>query len=324
MPPNCRETARASSFMDADADADYAFPAMTAAMTLLPGPIVAIIMFFAFWLASLFGAVLRERRHVTNDVFYATSAAVSLLVLLIGFTFSLALNRYDSRRALVVEEASAVHAIWRRLPLLPEAQRDKIARLTLDYADQRVTYFTHGIDEDKQLRADTAADIIADRMWMTVQGLPAAGGDPMVTRMMIDAMSRLDDVAWRREDMARAHIPRLVINLLVAFSLLTAISMGISAPRDKRVHPTHLIFFVLNAAAIMLVFDLDRPRIGLVQISQRPLIELQVIMQQSLPGDAGLATAPTAAGLTGDPGLTVPAEPGIDATTAARIAREQP
>jgi hypothetical protein len=124
--------------------------------------------------------------------------------------------------------------------------------------------------------------------------------------------------------MARAHIPRLVINLLVAFSLLTAISMGISTPRDTRVHPTHMIFFVLNAASIMLVFDLDRPRIGLVQVSQRPMIELQVIMQDSLPGDAGATTAPTAAGLTGDPGLAAPAEPVIDADTAARIASEQP
>jgi hypothetical protein len=93
-------------------------------------------------------------------------------------------------------------------------------------------------------------------------------------------MSRVDDVAWRREDMARAHIPRLVINLLVVFSLLTAVSMGISAPKDERIHPTHLIFFALNAASIMLVFDLDRPRVGLVQVSQRPMVELRAMMVQ--------------------------------------------
>lgn len=298
---------------------------MTTVMTLLPGPIVATIMFFAFWLASLFGAVLRERRQATNDMFYATSAAVSLLVLLIGFTFSLALNRYDSRRALVVEEASAVEAVWRRLPLLPAAPRDTLAKLGRDYAAQRVTYFTHGIDADRQLRADAAADALADRMWLTVQGLPAAGVEPMTTRMMLDSLARLDDVAWRREDMARAHIPRLVINLLVIFSLLTAISMGISAPRDKRVHPTHLIFFVLNAASIMLVFDLDRPHIGLVQVSQRPMIEVQAIMQagpQTVPG-AAIAAA-TAARITGDPGLADNDANRIDPATAASIAAEQP
>jgi hypothetical protein len=134
----------------------------------------------------------------------------------------------------------------------------------------------------------------------------------MTTRMMIDGLARLDDVAWRREDMARAHIPRLVINLLVAFSLLTAISMGISAPKDKHVHPSHLIFFVLNAAAIMLVFDLDRPRIGLVQVSQRPMVELRAIMQASPPGTPRIPGAPTAADLTGDPEL------------AATVANEQP
>jgi hypothetical protein len=276
-------------------------------MNLLPGPIVAMIMFFAFWLASWFGAVLRERRQATNDI---------------GFTFSLALNRYDSRRALVVEEASAIHSVWRRLPALPEPQRSVLAALAIDYADQRVTYFTHGVDQDKQLRADTAADVIADRMWKNVQALPTNGADPMTTRMLMDALARIDDVAWRREDMARAHIPRLVINLLVIFSLLTAMSMGMSAPRDKRVHPTHLIFFALNASAIMLVFDLDRPRIGLVQVSQRPMVELQVIMEESLPPAPKAAT--TAAEITGDPAFAVPLARRIDDATAAAIAKEKP
>jgi hypothetical protein len=264
--------------MDAAPASLYSQPSMTVVMNLLPGPLVATIMFIAFWLASLFGAVLRERRQATNDMFYATSAAVSLLVLLIGFTFSLALNRYDSRRALVVEEASAIYTVWKRLPFLPDAQRDALIKLSRGYTDQRIAYFTHGIDEDKQQRADIAADAIADEMWLSIQSLPKAGADPMVTRVLVDSMGRIDDVAWRREEMARAHIPRLVINLLVVFSLLNAISMGISAPRDKRIHPTHLIFFALNAASIMLVFDLDRPRIGLVQVSQRPVIELRAIM----------------------------------------------
>jgi hypothetical protein len=120
--------------------------------------------------------------------------------------------------------------------------------------------------------------------------------------------------------MARAHIPRLVINLLVIFSVLTAISMGISAPKDQRVHPTHIIFFALNAASIMLVFDLDRPRIGLVQVSQRPMLELREIMRTS-PAALPLQPPPAAAAaLTGDTSLAEP----LDPDTARAIATEQP
>ena len=86
----------------------------------------------------------------------------------------------------------------------------------------------------------------------------------------------------------------LVINLLIVFSVLTAVSMGISGPPDRRVHPTHLIFFALNASAIMLVFDLDRPRLGLVLVSQRPIIEVQEIMAK----DAAHEVARTAAAVT--------------------------
>lgn len=251
---------------------------MSGLMTIIPLPLIAALLFAIFWAASIFGAVLRQRRMVSSDLVYATSAAVSLLVLLIGFTFSLALNRYDSRRALVVEEASAIHAVWTRLPLMPQPERAQMEKLTRAYAAQREAYFTYGIDLDKQMRADVAADAIVDTMWDKVRSLPDTTMAPVMTRMLMDNLGRIDDVAWRREDMARAHIPFLVINLLIVFSILTAISMGISGAPDRRVHPTHLIFFALNAAAIMLVFDLDRPRLGLVLVSQRPIAEVQEMM----------------------------------------------
>lgn len=244
----------------------------------LPGWVIAILLFGLLWAASLAGNRLRERRGYTNETSYATSAAVSLLVLLIGFTFSLALNRYDGRRALVVEETSAIFAVWERLPMERQPERAEMVQLVRRYANQRLAYFTQGIDLDRQLRADEAADAIMDRMWWLARKMAQTGTQPVFTRMMMDNLGRIDDVAWRREDMARAHIPFVVIDLLVIFSLLTAASMGFSGPRDRRVHPTHLIFFALNSAAIMLVLDLDRPRTGLVLVSQRPMLELQAMM----------------------------------------------
>ena len=91
--------------------------------------------------------------------------------------------------------------------------------------------------------------------------------------LLVDSMNRIDDVAWRREAMAREHIPFLVVDLLVVFALLTAVSMGFSGVQGWRVQPAHLIFFVLVSAGILLVIDLDRPRSGLVLVSQRPMIE---------------------------------------------------
>jgi hypothetical protein len=264
---------------------------MSTVITILPGWAIAILLFGLLWGSSVLGNRLRMRLRTTSEATYATAAAVSLLALLIGFTFSLALNRYDNRRDLVVEEAAAVFSLWQRLPLLPNPQRAELAALARRYADQRLIYFTFGIDQDKALRADEAADAMSDRMWEIVRELTLAAEQPLITRMLMDNLARIDDAAWRREAMAREHIPFLVIDLLVIFSLLTATSMGFVGPQDKRVHPTHLLFFVLNASAIMLMLDLDRPRSGLVLVSQRPMIELAEIMAENADEVARTTTA---------------------------------
>ena len=148
-------------------------------MTLVPLPLIAVLLFAMFWGGiDLRHRAARNAGMVTNDLVYATSAAVSLLVLLIGFTFSLALNRYDSRRALVVEEASTIHALWVRLPLMPQPQRAEMQKLARDYAAKRQDYFTFGIDLDSQMRADEAADAIVDSMWDIVRRTPETALPP--------------------------------------------------------------------------------------------------------------------------------------------------
>lgn len=277
---------------------------MSAIITILPGWATAILLWLLLSLASLLGARMRDRWQFEREASYAVSAAVSLLVLLIGFTFSLALNRYDNRRALVVEEAAAIFAVWERLPLETEATRAAMAPLLQTYASQRRAYFTFGVDMEHQMRADEAGDATMGKMWAIAHGLAANGERPVFIRMMMDNLGRIDDAAWRREDMARANIPFLVIDLLVVFSVLTAVSMGIVGPSGKRLHPTHLLFFALNAAAILLVLDLDRPRSGLVLVSQRPMIELQAIMADDM------ATWRAGTGL-GDPRSITPAAPAL-------------
>ena len=251
---------------------------MSFIITIVPGWLIAIALFGLLWFGSRLGSRLRLRLNILSEAPYATSAAVSLLALMIGFTFSMALNRYDTRRELVIEEAAAIGALWQRVPLVPQPGQAEMAALTRDYANQRLSYFTFDIDQTSLLRADEAADDITQRLWQIVRDTSQANEVPLIARMLMDNLARIDDAAWRREALAREHVPAIVIDLLVIFSFFTAISMGFAAPRETRIHPTHLIFFALNASAILLTLDLDQPRTGLVRVSQRPMEEVIVIM----------------------------------------------
>jgi hypothetical protein len=256
---------------------------MATIITIMPVWLIGIFLLALLALSSWAGSQLRKRLQFNNEATYAASAAVSLLALLVGFTFSLALNRYDNRRELVVEEAAAIFAIWQRAPLVKDPARAELKKLTRRYADQRYEYFTKGIDHDNALRADRTADYTMDRMWAIVRGLTEAEATPLVTRMLLDNLTRIDDAAWRREAMAREHIPYFVVDLLIIFAVLTAASLGFAGQQHRRVHPAHMIFFVLVSASIWLIMDLDRPRSGLVLVSQRPLIEVSAIMATGTP-----------------------------------------
>jgi hypothetical protein len=147
------------------------------------------------------------------------------------------------------------------------------------YVAARLAYFQYGAVVDRQRAADVTAEAAQNQLWDIANEVVAVDNRPMITRALIDSMSRVDDVAWRRESAAREHIPLLVIDLLILFSLITAAIIGYSTGLQTKVNrPINIAFFTLLSLAILMVLDLDRPRSGLVRVSQRPMIDLQADM----------------------------------------------
>ncbi len=242
----------------------------------LPTWAIGLGLFLACCLASELGGLRRRRLPSPGETIYATSAAVSLLALMIGFTFSVALNRYEARRELVVEEAAALTSLWERVQFQPAAERAAMSAIVRDYTDQRLRYFQQGTPTDRRRAADHAANALQERLWTTARQLSAGPNPPLVTRMLVEGLTRVDDASWRRESIGREHIPLLVIDLLALFAIVTAASLGYTGAAHRLVsRRTNIAFFLLVASSIFLVLDLDRPRTGVVLVSQQPMLELQ-------------------------------------------------
>ena len=83
-------------------------------MLLLNHPLVLfVVTFLSLWFAAWIGMLIRSRRHelsegVRSDYSTVIGATLTLLGLLIGFTFSMATTRYDLRKSLEEEEANAI------------------------------------------------------------------------------------------------------------------------------------------------------------------------------------------------------------------------
>src|SRR3954468_12248899 len=70
------------------------------------------------------------------------SAMIGLLALLLGFTFALAIDRFDTRRTLVLEEANAIGTTWLRAQILDEPGRTQLSRLLEGYTENRIALAT--------------------------------------------------------------------------------------------------------------------------------------------------------------------------------------
>jgi hypothetical protein len=195
-------------------------------------------------------------------------ASLALLALLVAFSFSMAVDRYNSRRALVNEEANAISTSYRWLLTLEEPGRTKLIRMLRPYVEARVA-FSQADTHERLRRAEMRTDMLRVQYWPAILKMVDAH-DPMV-RPVLDSTNDMFVVAASRRASIEAVIPHAVLIALLLYATIAAIFMGYSHSLQRRYFLASTIQFVLLAMAVGLIVDLDRPRTGFVEVSQAPL-----------------------------------------------------
>jgi len=94
------------------------------------------------------------------------SAVLGLLALLLAFTCSLALQRYDSRSVAVVDEANAIGTAFLRTDLLPAPFRKEAREAISAYLDARVLEATLALpDQEARTKVNGAATSNQAHIW---------------------------------------------------------------------------------------------------------------------------------------------------------------
>src|SRR4051794_1140240 len=111
---------------------------------LMNFPIVIFFLtFVGLWAFAGFGAWFGRRMVPTDESLpdeygMVVSATLTLMGLLIGFSFSMAINRYDLRKDYEEEEANAIGTEYLRADLLPDSVRQIVQERLLQYLDLRI------------------------------------------------------------------------------------------------------------------------------------------------------------------------------------------
>jgi hypothetical protein len=252
---------------------------------LINHPLVVLVFsFFLMWFSARIGLFVRKKQTILaegvhQDLDIIVTATLTLLGLIIGFSFSMAISRYDQRKMYEEAEANAIGTEYVRAGLLPADDAEKVRALLRAYLDQRILFYRirdeRGI---QQINTDTA--LLQTKLWSAVQAPATAAAQ--ATPVLALAVSGMNDVLNSQGYTQAAwwnRIPPGAWFLMLAVSICCNLLIGYDSRRvGARVIRLLVLPFVL-CIAFYAIADIDSPRRGVIRVLPQNLISLAQSLQ---------------------------------------------
>jgi hypothetical protein len=237
---------------------------------------LAVVSFVTLWLCAAFGASYLGRRapadaEAHEDLGVVLAATLTLLGLIIGFSFSMATSRYDLRKNYEEAEANAIGTEYLRAEFLPEADAARTRGLLKEYLAQRVLFY-RSRDRAQLTQINARTGELQGQLWASVR---AAGSQPnpinaLVVAGMNDVLNSqgYTQAAWWN------RIPRAAWALMILIAVLCNLMLGYATCNLKSSIGLLSVLPVVVAIAFYLIADIDSPRAGFIDIQPQNLLAL--------------------------------------------------
>ncbi len=262
-----------------------------------PATLWGLALLIAMILAAVAGQRLHRRlaEQRGQDAEYETqegytlSSVITLLIFMIGFIFAIALDRFETRRQLVVDDSLAIEELYLKSQVLEEPHRARLSDILMRYTDNRIMLAKEG--PEKRERALVENDRLTKELWVatmtafqTVRGIDFSSA-------FVDSANRVISMNSARAAARNARIPATVFMLLFVYATATALMFGyvLQGRRGRIAGVTLLLLCIL---AIVLLIDLNQPVTGLVRESQQPMERLSGWMHANPSASFGTVVAP--------------------------------
>ncbi len=242
-----------------------------------------LLLLLAFEAGYRFG-IFRQKKVQNKEEPALNSmvgAALALMAFLLAFEMSIAVNRFDTRRLLVVDEANAIGTAFLRAGYLPEPYPNEIHSLLGDLVDLRVQAL-----KTSNLKGNFSqtADVIS-LVWEKTQKIVEENPARVEITAFMDAINEVINVTNARNmAVLTSRLPPTIILALYLVAILSIMMVGYQhSYAGKRNLFSIVVLILIFTVVMMLIVDLDRPREGLLQVSQQALLELQQEIHNSMP-----------------------------------------
>ena len=239
--------------------------------------IVFVLSFLVLWFAARTGWFLMRKKPILDDDLREDfgrilAGMLTLLALLIGFSFSMAISRYDLRKTYEEAEANAIGTEYVRVDSLPAPDAANIRALLRSYLEQRVLfYLAHTEHEFQQINVRTAQ--LQKELWSAVRA-PAEEHPTPVVALTVAGMNDVLNSQGYTQAAYWNRIPTSAWALLIAMAIGSCLLIGYGS-RSAKARSKLLPILPLGASiAFMFIADLDAPRHGIIRVRPQNLDSL--------------------------------------------------
>jgi hypothetical protein len=209
-----------------------------------------------------------------DDVSTLEGAALGLLALMIGFTFAMALARFDARRDAVLSEANAIGTTALRARMLPKPHEAEALNSLQKYVQIRLD-ITRRVASTAELKAAIAhSNEIQESLWQNAMALAAKNTELVPTGLFIQSLNEMIDNQGKRLAAVYSRVPNIVLETLYVVAIVAFFFVGYAnGLQRRRVRLPVYVMGFLVCSVILLIQDLDRPTRGFITVSQQPMID---------------------------------------------------
>lgn len=245
--------------------------------------LVFLAAFFLLFLANRLGILARRSAGAADgdereDLGVIIATTLSLLGLIIGFTFSMAIGRYDQRKNLEEGEANAIGTEYLRADLLPGPEAALVKSMLIAYTDRRIEYYVTPRLSQRRQELDRETNQLQASLWTAIHNPPAT--QPTATTTLV--LSGMNDVLNAQGYTQAAmwnRIPPAAWMLLFAVGLCANALQGYNIRKPR--HWMIPLLPLLAAVSFFLIADIDSPRGGIIKVKPENLVALAASFRQN-------------------------------------------
>jgi hypothetical protein len=230
---------------------------------------ILLLVLTSTLLGSIVGKSIKKKGEYLTESSNVYGSLFGLLALILAFTFSMSIDRYDTRRKIIIEESNTISTALLRADLYPENERLLFRNDFKKYIETRINYFKAGFDFEKREQVNIISQSLSKALWDRATRLSHNYSNTDATRQMIPALNEMFDITTTRLAAENAKVPDSIILLAFLLAFIISFFSGYSSTLKGNIDWFgNLCFGATISLTVFFILDLDRPYRGLITLDQ--------------------------------------------------------